>query len=171
MKLELFKQLSTNMSPTMKKLKYFSLLLIIIFFTTTCKKEVEKFKETKRVEESQGLIIKPDQKFQSLENTNIASVVPKDTVTYENKKLPTFEITVTGSKADSINQGTIILDQTGLGSVYLVTEVPKVKSGNIYSSLTKVFKAIKAPLNLLFNYEGASIAFNSPENRAKKIAK
>jgi len=148
----------------MNKIQYFILLLSVIFITSSCKKVVEKDKEVIRVADTQSSIVKPAQKFLVLDNKNITSLVSKDTVLYENQKVPIFEITVSGSSADSIHTGTIIVDQSGRGAVYLVTGIQKNKSLNINLS----FFAIKAPLSFLFNYEGATISYNSPENRAKR---
>lgn len=156
----------------MKKTIIILLFLIIGIIVSTCKKEEEVLKEVTKVQETNGLIIKPDSVFLILKNTEITSSQPTDTINYEGEKIPTYQLTIAGENTDKIKPGTIVVDNSGQGKIYLIVKsISGGKSDRSKSLQILDFKAVNISLDFLFNYDGANLEFTSPENRAKKNSK
>lgn len=151
----------------MKKVTCILLFFIIAILVSTCKKEV--YKEVKRVQETNGLMIKPDSVFVILENTEIVSSQITNTINYEGKVINKYELTIKGENLDKIKPGTVVVDKNGRGKIYLIIKpINGGKSDYTKSLQSLVFLGVDISLDFLFNYEGAEIIFTSPENRAKK---
>lgn len=151
----------------MKFIRYLLILLIFIPFSTCTEEEV--LKDVTRVQENNGLMIKPDSTFMVLENADIISCQSVGSTLYEGKTIQTYQLTIEGEELNEIKPGTIIVDKKGMGKVYLVIGLfvdGKSSESKAFQSLD--FKVTDISLDFLFNYDGAKIIFSSPENRAKK---
>jgi uncharacterized protein (TIGR02145 family) len=148
-------------------------LSILIMIMSTCKKEEIGRDKPQTTVEDAGIKINKEQKIVNLENSDITEVTTIDTILYNSKKLPKYQIVIEGNADDvsEIEIGTIIYIPKGDkgGILVFVTEVGS-DDGSIKSKglIRIAVKGYQATLGMYFNQENATLKFSSPDNRSKR---
>lgn len=171
MRFESYKlQLIKALKLTVMKFLQIIVMFLMIASLTQCTEE-EVLKDVTKVQENNSLMIKPDSSFLVLENANIISCQTVGSIVYEGKTIQSYQLTIEGEELDEIIPGTIVVDNSVIGKVYLIIGPSSGgKSSELKSFQSLDFKAVDISLDFLFNYDGAKIIFSSPENRAKKYS-
>ena len=147
-----------------KSILFLSLAFTLLFIITSCKKDENSSDEEQNQMTENGLIkdIPPLQNDTIIVNSNMSLTVNQPVT--DNDFNTTYTLDLNNFPSNKVKKGTVIIDNSGKGRLWVITEVPNSRPVNKHTTGLTV-SAVLGTLATL--YQNVIIEFSTPENRSK----